>query len=342
MLNDQKYLGMLSSRLRNYSKKDSRLYNFSCPLCGDSTTDKKKARAYCMPKKKGSGLYFFCHKCNEAMPFGLFLKRIDNLLYKEYQRERIGSRYSNKPKEIDPPKFTAMKKTLVTASIKFDVYDDLQNMSEMPKNIAGYLIDRKIPLDKLWKYFYFADDFKKVANQICSNTFSSAALKYKESRIVLTMLDASGNIIGIQGRTITESSAKYITIKRSDSARKIFGLDQIKYNRPVVVLEGPIDSCFIDNSIGVCGADLVSQVEGLNIDPIFCFDNEPYSTIIAKKVFKAINQGYKVVIYPKSIKQKDINDMVLSGIDVNKLIKERTFSGLRARAEFNQWSRRAI
>jgi len=339
MLNDQKYLGMLSSRLRNYSKKDSRLYNFSCPLCGDSTSDKKKARAYCMPKKKGTGLYFFCHKCNEAMPFGLLLKRIDNLLYKEYQKERIGSRYSNKPKEIEVPKFNNMKKTLEVVSSNSSVFDDLQDMSKMPRKVAEYLINRKIPLDKLWKYFYYADDFKKVANQICAGTFSKAALKYKESRIVLTMLDSSARITGIQGRTIGESSAKYITIKRSESARKIFGLDQIKYNRPVIVLEGPIDSCFLDNAIGVCGADLVSQVEGLNINPIFCFDNEPYSKIITKKVYRAIQQNYYVVIYPRNIKQKDINEMVLSGIDVSDMIKKRTFSGLRARAEFAQWKR---
>jgi len=341
MLLDQKYLGMVSTKLRNYSKKGSRLYNCSCPLCGDSSSDKKKARGYFMPKNKGSGLYYYCHKCNEAMPFGLFLRRIDGRLYEEYRRERIGSKYSKLPETVIPAKLKS-RRELATSIPDIELTNSLSSMTDMPSEVSKYLIDRKIPLEMLLKYFFYTDDFKSLANMVCPGSFPDNALKYKEPRIIITMLDPTGKLIGIQGRAIAKSRAKYVTIKTKNAPKKIFGLDRIRHNRPVYVFEGPIDSCFVENAIGVCGADLVSQVEGMSIDPIFCFDNEPYSKIITKKIYRAIENNKKVVIFPRQTTQKDINDMVLAGIDVNKLLKERTFSGLRARAEFNQWSRRSI
>jgi len=36
---------------------------------------------------------------------------------------------------------------------------------------------------------------------------------------------------------------------------------------------------------------------------------------------------------------KDINDMVLEGINVNKLLKERTFKGIRAKLELSKWKK---
>ncbi len=42
---ETKYIGMMSTRLRNFKRKSHSLYNFSCNLCGDSEVDKRKARA---------------------------------------------------------------------------------------------------------------------------------------------------------------------------------------------------------------------------------------------------------------------------------------------------------
>ena len=42
LFTDQKYVGLLSSRLRNFKRKDNNLWNFSCPICGDSTKNRIK------------------------------------------------------------------------------------------------------------------------------------------------------------------------------------------------------------------------------------------------------------------------------------------------------------
>ena len=37
MFIEQKYINDISSQLRNFKKKSNNLYNFSCPVCGDSS-----------------------------------------------------------------------------------------------------------------------------------------------------------------------------------------------------------------------------------------------------------------------------------------------------------------
>jgi hypothetical protein len=42
---------------------------------------------------------------------------------------------------------------------------------------------------------------------------------------------------------------------------------------------------------------------------------------------KTIDRGDKVVIWPTSIEQKDINDMVLAGLNVMDVLKSNTYTG---------------
>jgi len=50
-----------------------------------------------------------------------------------------------------------------------------------------------------------------------------------------------------------------------------------------------------------------------------------------------IDNNEKVVIWPSFIRQKDINDMVLSDIDAKNIIQENTYSGAAAMLAFNSW-----
>jgi hypothetical protein len=46
---DTKYIRLLSTRLRNFKQKKEGLYNFSCPICGDSKKNMTKAEAERLP-----------------------------------------------------------------------------------------------------------------------------------------------------------------------------------------------------------------------------------------------------------------------------------------------------
>jgi len=54
---------------------------------------------------------------------------------------------------------------------------------------------------------------------------------------------------------------------------------------------------------------------------------------------RTIEMKFPIVIWPNDLKEKDINDMILAGIDVKKIIKENTYMGLEAKAKLIGWKR---
>ena len=105
------------------------------------------------------------------------------------------------------------------------------------------------------------------------------------------------------------------------------------------IVEGPLDSLFIDNCLAVAGADL----HLLNLNPqltTVVFDNEPRNEHTVERMFKAVDRNYNVVIWPEHLKQKDINDMVLSGTkNIKQFIDVHTYKGLTAYLKINQWKK---
>ena len=145
-------------------------------------------------------------------------------------------------------------------------------------------------------------------------------------------------LVGFQGRALSPNSIKYITIMLNDDAPKIYGLDQIKKDESVYVTEGPFDSTFICNAIAMCGADADVRRWGIN-NPVWIYDNEPRNREIVQRIGKTIEGGDSIVIWPNNIVEKDINDMVMSGHNIQSLIESNTYSGLEAKLKFNTWKK---
>ena len=98
---EHKYVGMISSRLRNYKRKSNSLFNFSCPICGDSELVRSKARAYIYERKGKSS--FHCHNCNASMGVPNFIKMVDQNIYNEFVLEKLKDQRS--PQQIDLESF---------------------------------------------------------------------------------------------------------------------------------------------------------------------------------------------------------------------------------------------
>ena len=60
---------------------------------------------------------------------------------------------------------------------------------------------------------------------------------------------------------------------------------------------------------------------------------------ICSRIEKVIKSGKKVVIFPTKILEKDINDMVLAGHDVNSMLKSNTYQSLTATIKYNEWKK---
>jgi hypothetical protein len=88
----------------------------------------------------------------------------------------------------------------------------------------------------------------------------------------------------------------------------------------------------------MCGADV--NLTSLNISrPVYVYDNEPRNVHIHQRMLKQIESENKVVIWPSSIKEKDMNDMILVGYDVQQIIESNVYSGLEANLNFNNWKK---
>ena len=119
---------------------------------------------------------------------------------------------------------------------------------------------------------------------------------------------------------------------------KVFGLNTIDKNELVYITEGPFDSTFLSNAIAMCGADLLLGDWGIS-DCCYVYDNEPRNREICDRISKCIKKGHKVVIWPKDISQKDINDMILAGHNVQSIVDSNVYKGLEAELKFNTWKK---
>ena len=317
---DSKFIGLLSSRLEKFKRVKSNLYNFRCPICGDSKKNKSKTRGYLYAVKANTN--FKCHNCGASMSFNNFLKQVDPAIHKQYVLEKFKSGHTGRNFVIDEPDFKF-------DAPKFKKKINLPKASENP-NSAGYLTARRLDPAQ----FYYAEQFKKFVNTL-KPTFDDT--RYDEERIIIPLYYEK-KLIGLQGRSVGPNPIKYITVMLDDDAPKIYGLDKIRRDAPVYVTEGPFDSTFVRNSIAMCGADADVDKWGVS-NPVWIYDNEPRNREITNRISKTIDSGQLVVIWPNGIDDKDINDMVMSGLDVQSVIESNTYSGLEAKLKFNTWKK---
>ena len=319
---DSKYIGLVSSRLQKFKRVKADLFNFRCPICGDSKKHKNKARGYLYQVKTNTN--FKCHNCGASLSFNNFLKQIDTSLHKQYVMEKFKEGFAGgRNFVVEEPKFE-FKKPVFKKKL------DLPRADEIP--IAKeYLEKRKLDPSK----FYFAYKFKEWTNTQ-KQTFDT--IGRDESRIIIPMYDEDKILIGFQGRSLGPNSVKYITVMINEDAPKIYGLDKIDNEKPIFIIEGPFDATLVQNAVAMCGSDLDIRSFGWS-DYIYVYDNEPRNREIVNRIAKTIDRGDKVVIWPTTIEEKDINDMVLGGQNIMSVLESNTYSGLQAKVKFNNWKK---
>lgn len=325
---DTKYISLVSPQLTNFTEKKKSLYNFRCPYCGDSSKSKNKSRGYFFEYK--NSFVFKCHNCGITKGFAKFLQDISVGLYDQYLLEKYKEGTTGKGRRISNPKFDFKKPEFKTVA-KQTIFDSLPKISDLNTTHLAkqYLLDRKIP-EKYFSNFYYAEDFNAWENN--KNTI-------KEARIILPLTSEDGNTFGYQARSLNKNSnLRYITTILDKQYPKLFGLDRINTDENIYVTEGPFDSLFLSNGIAMCGADVVLDKVSYPTHT-FVYDNEPRNKQIVQRYEKCIEKGESIVIWPDLIKQKDINDMVLAGYNVQSVVECNTYKGLEAKVKFNLWKK---
>ena len=343
---DIKYLNLLSTRLPKFKRKSEYLYNFRCPHCGDSQKSQTKARGFVYRKK--NDMFFKCHNCGVGQTLGNLIKHLDPSMHKEYIFERFKDGKVVAKKEEPEFDFTPSRllKSKEKPFAEFTRYDralrQLRRFDELVQTHPAkqFVFDRQIPKEHFDKFF-LATKFYEFCNEIQPGKFPD--LKHDHPRVVIPFYDRAGKFFAFQGRAFGKEQPKYITIKFDETKQKIFGLDRIDLNKPVMITEGPIDSLFLDNAIAMAGADADGGITIQHQQCTMIFDNEPRNEHIVSRMIKAVDKNFNVCIWPESVREgKDINDLIISGKSVGQvqtLIYNNTHSGLTALQNINNWKR---
>ena len=314
---DLKFIMMLSPRLDKFKKVRDNLFNFRCPYCGDSQKFRNKARGYFYRKK--NDFFFRCHNCGKGTTFSKVLQYVDVEMHKEFIMEKF--RGTEKTDEVEY-NFKAPKFKKKDPKLK-----DLVPINKLTTtHPARQVVEtRKIP-EKHFDKLFLVHRFYEWA-QISSNQ--------DHPRLVIPFYNEDGEVFAAQGRAFGKEQPKYLTTKFDDKP-KIFGLERVDWNRKVYVVEVPIDSLFIHNCLAVAGSDFqhIPQ-DGV----VVILDNESRSMEIVKKMANLVDNNYELVIWPSDIKENDLNDMALAGLDIQTIIDNNTFSGLEAKLKLAAWKR---
>ena len=334
---DTKYASLLGARLRNFKQKNEYLWNYSCPVCGDSHKNKLKARGYIYRAK--SDLFVKCHNCGYSTNIGNLIKYVDTQLYDEYVLERYKAGASKHNAHKDVKQILPATKSQV--ELVDDILSPLKRLDKLDVShpAVKYLIDRQIPKDK-WKLLYFAPKFKAFTNKITPK-FTEPIVD-EHPRMIIPSFTPHGKVFAYQGRAYGDEEPKYFTIKVDETEEKIFGLERVDYGKRIYVVEGPIDSLFLPNSIAVSGSSFdTPTIRKLLTNATIVMDNEPRNKEIVKQLEKYIDAGYSVCMFPDTIKEKDINDMVVKGgltpDEIIDVINTNTYTGMEAKLRFSEW-----
>jgi hypothetical protein len=202
-----------------------------------------------------------------------------------------------------------------------------------------YIKKRKIPGD-FWGEILFVPKFKDFLDENFPNHGKDEVPN--DDRVVLLYTNEKGEITNVAGRALSDTKIRYVTVKVSDE-KKVFGLHRLRKQERIYVVEGQFDSFFIPN----CVASGDSNLGGVaaifpELDVTLVYDNEPRNKDIVKQIEKSIDRGYKVCLFPETVKGKDINEMIQNGltsVEIQNIIDKNTFSGLVAKLKFTQWKR---
>lgn len=337
---DIKYVRLISSRLRNFKQKKEGLFNFSCPICGDSRKNLTKARGYAF--NKGTDMFYRCHNCGVSTNVGNLIKHVDPSLHKEYVLERYTSgktnnaRTANSVLQITAPRFDKLEKQ--------KVFEHAEWCDKLPSGhfCLEYLNRRQIPKSHFNKLL-FTSHYKKFVDALVPDHGKELV---NDARLIIPFYDENHELTAVSGRALETSDSKlrYITVRANESQRKlVYGLDRMDSSAKVLLVEGPIDSLFLNNCIASGDSSLAHTAKEISAKEIvLVYDCEPRNKEVVKLMQDAIKLEYDIVIWPSGTQGKDINEMIMSGNspdEIQEIISSNTFKGIEAQLNFNMWKK---
>lgn len=340
----------------SYSKRRIDMFhdrwNFACPYCGDSRSD---------PRKKRGNIYldnlgFKCFNCGHAVGINKLMSDFDESLSSEDQivvhdiqqnAKKFEKRVSSSQSSMS---MTLLEKLGIPKMILFK---QLGIISPYKNEFASnYLKSRMIDI-RDWKYFAYnpksyelyilntTPSDRVIGYQIRQLDPNSIKARYLSRRISKIYSDVfEKDLISITERLLKQEplGEKYINeedgvdniVANLDRLSGIFNIMNVNMTQPLTIMEGPIDSLAITNSIALQGAS--KQLEGFfdEVETVrYLFDNDKTGREMTLKKLKEHKTVFLWGQYMKSIdtkeKIKDLNDLQKKNL-LNRDLVEQCFS----------------
>ena len=334
--------------LQNYKEKSDKV-NFTCPLpnCGDNENNSRKARGYIL-NLNGYDTYYYCFHCSRSFTFNNFLKEVDYSVYQFYmnetkQRKMKDFKKQKKIKIVSQTTQNNQEKKIDKLSYKDAIPINKLSSNHIAKK---YLIGRQIPECHYGRLFYFNGNPYKMFTEIFNSD------KYKEKSemnldhegIIIPKLNQNRNLVGFTIRILNkQSTLRYINLTLDDEDF-FFNQGYVDWNRKIYILEGQFDLLSfkrIKDKMAMCSINKKFHLIRPGIDKkkiIYIIDNEYRKQQIIDSCKKVIEKGYSLMIWPKYVYAKDVNEFKIeTGFNDDEMINffaKHTYNGEVAKLMF--------
>ena len=315
--------------------KYSNVYNGSCPFCREGKSFGKKTRFFYIPKKELA----FCHNCGYSKKAFNFVIDVTGKPFNVVVNEIKNSDYSSVPAK----------------QVELDEEDIFKQPADsLPADCINLTDKNQVEFHKDNRVVQICLDYIKqrkldTAINRPHTFYLSLTDKTHKNRLVLPFFDTFGHIIYYQTRTLLDSDNKIKPkyLSKAGGERSLSGINNINPTiEHLFLFEGPIDSYFVKNGLGVCGITDEStkvftdlQQQQINSLPaytkVWCLDNQWNDKAALKKSILLADTNDSIFIWPEELRKiKDLNDYCIevgvNGVEPDFILKN-TYKGLKAK-----------
>lgn len=286
-----------------------------CHICGDSKTKRKK-RLHLFTKDNIHDTVH-CFNCGYSSSAYNYFKEFHSEYFSQYRNE-LGANKIASLRDVDLSDFRLENKNLKTLSLDefkshFKALDDTRIEYLKQRHFSSRDIEKMNTLQGVSRVNLFGKN-----------------LNLKDY-IVIPLLDLDGFVFGYQARSITEK--RFLTVIL-EGYPKVWGLNTIRENSQLYVFESIFDaiSSGFDSTIAVLGISSTKTIVKDYKDCVIFFDNQYIDEASRKTCLELAKDGYKIVIWDKSVKVKDVNELlsVLTRDQIQMIARNETYEPMKA------------
>lgn len=229
---------------------------------------------------------FFCFGCGAGGDVVTFIRRMENLDYREalkFLAERAGMKLSDEYVEDDAAKLKMRILEINRTAASF-YYNSL--VSDVGKGALGYLTERGLSKRIIRKFGlgYAPDSWNALLYKLKDSGFSEKEIEASgvviknrngkmydayRNRVIFPIIDLRGNVIGFGARKLEGDGPKYINSPDTSAykkSRNLFALNFAKNDKSgnIILVEGYMDAISLyqagfENTVATCGTALTAE-----------------------------------------------------------------------------------